>query len=85
MRISLPPEQCKNACSTILSYLCALLPETIPSYCEPSLPFLSTFWRDPYGMSLSVRITPTGAGSATATTTRAATVPTTATDYHDHC
>ncbi len=36
----------KNVCSQILSYVCALLPEAVPRYVDPSLPMLSLYWRD---------------------------------------
>jgi hypothetical protein len=46
-------EACKNVCSHVLTYLCALLPDAVPSYCEPSLPTLSLYWRDPFGSFLT--------------------------------
>lgn len=37
----------KNVCSQLLSYFCALLPDHIERYVDPSLSYLARFWQDP--------------------------------------
>eukprot|EP00029_Vermamoeba_vermiformis_P006773 TRINITY_DN2745_c0_g1_i1.p1 TRINITY_DN2745_c0_g1~~TRINITY_DN2745_c0_g1_i1.p1 ORF type:complete len:719 (+),score=161.51 TRINITY_DN2745_c0_g1_i1:1468-3624(+) len=37
----------KNVCSQLLSYYCALLPDRVEHYLDPSLSYLARFWQDP--------------------------------------
>lgn len=39
----------KNVCSQLLSYYCALLPDRVEHYLDPSLSYLARFWQDPMG------------------------------------